>query len=186
MVQRECSMIVITDRKIIFVTPPKCGSSTLHKHFCINNNKYVIGPQFDSRNGRTAIDKHTYIIPYEFLKFEKYIFVRNPYTRAVSLYNHYISYEKSDINFDSFLEEVLINSISNVNFYSPLSQYSYHNCYDNFIQLEFMNEYLLNLKLDPPNIKENVSYNKIKLSNYHKKIIQLWAKEDFKNYNYNM
>jgi len=181
-------MIAIPDKEIIFVTPPKCASSTLHKHFCINNNKYIIGPQFDRRNGKIAIDKHTYAIPFEFLKFKKYIFVRNPYNRAISLYNHYLLHEDitycKSINFDTFLEEILMGSMKNINFYSSLSEYSRYNCYENFIQIEFMNEYLKSLDLDPPTIKENVSSNQIKLSNYNKKIIQLWAKEDFESFNY--
>lgn len=179
-------MIALTNKKIIFVTPPKCCSTTLHKHFCKDQeNIYIIGPQFDNRNGRKAIDKHTYAIPFEFSKFEKFIFVRNPYSRAISLFNHYIIYNEI-IDIDTFIIEVLIPSISDISLYSPISEYSNYNCYDNFIQIEFLNQCLINLGLNPPTIKENVSpNNNIILSDYHKKLIQIWAKEDFKNYLYN-
>lgn len=180
-------MIALTSKKLIFITPPKCCSTTLHKHFCKSEeNIYIIGPQFDSRNGKRAIDKHTYMIPFEFSKFEKYIFVRNPYTRAISLFNHYNMHDEK-IDIDTFMSEILIPSRNNLDLYSPISEYANYNCYDNFIQIEFLNQCLINLGLNPPIIKENVSpNNKITLSHYHKKLIQIWAKEDFKNYLYNI
>jgi hypothetical protein len=82
-------VIVLPEKKALIITPPKCGSTSIHQHFA-KEGVFVIGPQGDDGD----IDKHTNKIPFDFRDFKKYIIVRNPIDRFVSLWNHYCQWIK--------------------------------------------------------------------------------------------
>jgi len=107
------SMILLKKEKKIILTPAKCGSSTLDYIFTESPNSNGIkyhGPQF----GLPHIEKHTNVLPYEIQN--RYankgetgtigIAVRNPYTRALSIYNHYLRYDKPEEGINSFTDFV--------------------------------------------------------------------------------
>lgn len=77
-------MIALENHKLLILTPPKCGSTSLHAAMC--NSRVggfrVIGPQGD--NGE--IEKHTCCIPYPFEDWRRVMVVRHPIDRAWSLW----------------------------------------------------------------------------------------------------
>jgi hypothetical protein len=79
-------MIVIPDRKAVIITPPKCGSTTLHELLYPYGYR-VDGPQFGKSDD---IGKHTTVLTYGTYKYRVYCLIRDPRDRFASLYNHYI------------------------------------------------------------------------------------------------
>jgi len=79
-------MIIFPDKKLVVVTPYKCGSTSLHSMLCNPDHGgiYCIGPQFGCE-----IDKHTFEIPYAAKDYYVCVVVRDPMTRVVSLWTQY-------------------------------------------------------------------------------------------------
>jgi len=171
-------MIIFRDKEILFITPPKCASTTLHEFFCYqDNNIYTIGPQVDG-----AIDKHTSHMPwfaYGIKCYQRYIIVRNPLTRVESLFNHLQKHE--DIDKDTFISSIKEDKIP---FAKPISKIYHRSCYDNYIQLENMETVFKKLNLSIPPVKINKSKNKYKFSQEEIESIMDWAKFDLDAFNY--
>lgn len=106
-------MILLNKEKKIILTPAKCGSSTLDYIFTkspLSDGILCHGPQF----GLPDIEKHTNVIPYEVQnRFQNtgdtgtvIVAVRNPYTRALSIYNHYLRFDHKEEDINSFTDFV--------------------------------------------------------------------------------
>ena len=92
-------MIVIPDRKAVIITPPKCGSTTLH-HLLMPFGYRVDGPQFGKVDD---IGKHTTSLTYGTFKYKVYCLIRDPRDRFVSIYNHYVR-DQGFISPEQFIE----------------------------------------------------------------------------------
>lgn len=78
-------MILLLDRRIVIITPPKTASDSLHHLFCACppwNGQCLIGRHHG------VIDKHFPEVPLEADGFKVLLTVRNPYDRLVSLWLH--------------------------------------------------------------------------------------------------
>ena len=169
-------MIIFREKKILFITPPKCGSTTLHEFFCEeDNNIYVIGPQLDG-----VIDKHTCITPFFAQKdYQRYLIVRNPLTRVESIFNHLQCFNNMDKN--TFIDEIKEDKIP---FAKPISKIYHADNYDNYIKLENMQSALKKLNLPVPPHRLNKSKRKYKFSQEEIESIMDWAKFDLDAFNY--
>lgn len=100
-------MIVFRDKKVCIVTPPKCGTTSLHHVMCPPGH-FCEGPQLDN-----VVGKHTWVLPF-FVRsniedFTILIATRHPYRRLLSLYGHYKSWwEQPDTTFEDFIFNVVI------------------------------------------------------------------------------
>ena len=86
--------------KFIFIRVPKTGSDSLYKMLPPSNNPTESG-------GHESIQKHQQYLKNTFSSYYSFGFVRNPWDRAVSLYEYcletYLADRYKDIvNFDSF------------------------------------------------------------------------------------
>jgi hypothetical protein len=101
-------MIFSLEKRVVLFTPPKCAANTLHEVLCRDGCKCVIGPQFDG-----GTDIHTTSMPWEVWdrpdEFTFAVSVRNPFTRAASLFGHYKGYwPKPHLRFEEFLEQFVV------------------------------------------------------------------------------
>lgn len=78
-------MIALPEQRALILTPPKTAASTLHRLFCEAGGP---GMWIYGLNAAGLADKHASTKPAEFAEFTLLLSVRNPYDRAVSLYNH--------------------------------------------------------------------------------------------------
>lgn len=85
-------MIYSPTNKVIIITPPKTGSTSLHFSLCQAWNwVHIVGPQVDGH-----IEKHTLRVPL-FVKQQEadhtcLMIVRSPYARLWSLYQHWLNH----------------------------------------------------------------------------------------------
>ncbi len=86
-------MVILPDRHVVIITPPKCGSTSIHTYYQERGGIWCIGPQGDKQE----IDKHTVHVPFQFKDYRKYVVIRNPKDRFLSLYYHYCRW---DLNVD--------------------------------------------------------------------------------------
>jgi hypothetical protein len=106
-------MIALEEQKIILMTPNKCASSTLHEVFCHSpwNGLYVIGPQGPWKscgfNAINVIGKHTTELCWEHKEWKKYIVIRDPFDRFISLWKHYCKYHDVDVTLEQFVDLVV-------------------------------------------------------------------------------
>jgi hypothetical protein len=86
-------MIVIQERKIAIMTPPKCGTHALHAGLSAPPFRCLTycGPSRTETPDQLKYDWHSYIWPNETGCCKKLIVVRCPYQRLVSLYAHHCS-----------------------------------------------------------------------------------------------
>jgi hypothetical protein len=84
-------MIYLEKQRIVILTPPKCGTHSLHAALCRepHGGVTVIGP---SMNGR-GIDRHATQIPNEAEDCQIVAVVRNPFDRLVSLWHHLVRFD---------------------------------------------------------------------------------------------
>ena len=79
-------MILLIERRIVILTPPKTASDSLHRALCSGyGGVMVVGDSMYPGN----VDKHTTKIPNEASGFKVLATVRQPLDRLVSLYCHY-------------------------------------------------------------------------------------------------
>jgi hypothetical protein len=86
-------MILLLERRICILTPPKTASDTLHRVFCAGppwNGLALVGPHHG------VIDKHYPHVPAEADGFSVLLAVRNPLARLVSLWFHKSRCERYD------------------------------------------------------------------------------------------
>lgn len=92
----------------MILTPPKCGTNTLHAVLPAHGARIVYGPQFDGNVGEhTAVwefDVWSRLASYRFA-----VAIRHPYTRALSLFGHYLAYWPAPhLEFRDFLEQIVV------------------------------------------------------------------------------
>lgn len=118
-------MIFLRKEKTIIFTPPKCGSTTLNHVFTETPNVNSIicnGPQL----GLPHIEKHTNVLPFEVQNYHYHtnkvgriaIAVRNPYTRALSIYNHYLQFDTPEKDINSFADFVKYRLVTGGHYFS--------------------------------------------------------------------
>lgn len=80
-------MIILPNQRIAIMTPPKCGTNTLHN--ILGNDRWrglcYVGPTPISP---ASYDRHVNKWPNEVLRFRKLVVVRHPLIRLVSMYLH--------------------------------------------------------------------------------------------------
>jgi len=103
-------MIVFHEKKLVVVTPYKCGSTSLHSMLCSpdHGGVYTIGPQFDG----SETDKHTFDIPYAAKDYYVCVVVRDPMTRVVSLWTQHCKFHGWK-SFDWWVDNELANDCKN-------------------------------------------------------------------------
>jgi SAM-dependent methyltransferase len=205
---KEGKMIHLRRENIIIFTPHKCGSTTLNYIFteAPNSNGILInGPQL----GLPDIEKHTNVLPFEiqnrhFNKDKKGIIaiaVRNPYTRALSIYNHHLTFDNPKV--DSFADFVKYRLVTGGHYFSQ-TLYSFcktictpiprqlkpDTFWPNYcIHLETLEKDIINLGFDPyviP-IKNKTQKKLATLDDYTPETIALvraWGEMDFNCFGY--
>ena len=81
-------MIVFENRKLLIVTPPKCGSTALHQCLCKSrlNGIWCVG-ESPVDGGGFHVDKHNARVPFAWKSFRRVLVVRDPMTRLRSLWS---------------------------------------------------------------------------------------------------
>ena len=84
-------MILLEKCRTLIITPPKCGTHSLHLALCREpyGGVTVIGPSM----GGGRIDRHVTTIPCEADDFTIVAVVRNSYDRLVSLWHHLVRFD---------------------------------------------------------------------------------------------
>ena len=102
-------MIAIESLGIVIITPPKNASSSLHTVLCgaKYGGVYIEGPL----PGVEPIDieAHTTLVPRRWANLKKFVAIRNPYRRAVSLYLHQVQFFGYRDGFPSFVRDKLLH-----------------------------------------------------------------------------
>lgn len=172
-------MILLPDKEILLITPPRCGSTSLHHALCQESNGvYIMGPQLDAAR---PIEKHTFAIPHQAIHYKKYIVVRNPYDRISSFYHHYCKYSKNPIGFRDYIEQRVIPHIDPDCY--PITSILLE--YDAYLKIEQINVQLKIIGIDVEIPKLNVSDIKdIPWTNDLEYLIKIWGSNDFVRFNY--
>ena len=99
-------MIILPEQKVVIVTPPKCGSTSLHEMFCVQQSSglFVVD---------AAHDKHTTIVPWNFCRFRLAMVVRNPFDRLRSLWLHWRRFVDARCEFETFIHSLIKGDITN-------------------------------------------------------------------------
>lgn len=84
-------MIILPEREIVIITPPKTGSNYLHH--AITEKFWVYGQTGEH------VTQHSTIVPEQFKDFDFYVSARNPYYRLFSIFRHYVCYHKYSRNY---------------------------------------------------------------------------------------
>jgi len=84
-------MLIIPHRRILIITPPKCGSRSINAALCQRWGAQVwCGPSMGGRGE----DHHNARIPFGKEPYEKYVVVRHPLDRLASLWRHLVDAAK--------------------------------------------------------------------------------------------
>jgi hypothetical protein len=166
-------MIALLDKKLLILTPPKCGSTSLHTYLCQHvDSVFIIGPQLDGR-----IDKHTGRIPFDFRNYKRYLVVRNPYTRFISLYKHHLlfnQYKSVDEFIKTYHKNPFNQNISDV-----------YKIQFNYWKLENLSQCLKDAGISYKVPLLNESEERSEGLTLEQKIkISQWAKPDCESFNY--
>lgn len=100
-------MILLRQQEICILTPPKCGTTSLHWAMC-PPAIFCEGPQLDN-----VIGKHTWVLPWsvrnEIANHTVLIVGRHPYRRILSLFGHWkMWWGRPDSTFREFIETIVI------------------------------------------------------------------------------
>lgn len=172
-------MIVNAKRRWVYVGAPKTGSSTLH---CL-----LAFPPF---NGVASECQHDSVPPDE--SYRTFISVRNPYSRAVSLYSHYQKIEGRQLGFEEFLRLLLGGSATGALRYHQTQAAFYRGLRaDAMIRLESIHFNLHELQLvgEPfivpwENRLTDVAWQWLYEDRRLLGLVRDWAGEDFERYGY--
>lgn len=189
-------MILLPDKRIVYVDPTKTGSQSLDLIFKqLHRGQYIRIPN-------QSTDKHNRVIPTELADCEILASVRNPYERVFSLYKMDIRLNLTfhadvDKGFDHYLDCVLDLDEKYPHDHNDVSVYRYFSCskwlemydVDYVVRMEHMLEDLdkhglscpRNVVMNPGNYEE--SWDSENKSERISKI-NAWARKDFENYGY--
>lgn len=203
-------MIINHEKKWIYIGPPKTGSTAIsflltdgkynpNKYdFKLKNNNNFFGINEDGQHTPWPPNK----INDKYKDYFIFISVRNPFSRIVSLWRHWVFGKnfqettiKKDVSLNEFLIMVIENRIDNGNGFFTYTLTDWVSNYNSFIKQENIKDDLLNLNIhqydfDVPIINKAMFSNKIKIdwkTIHNKNTIDLtikWAKKDFENFNY--
>lgn len=177
-----------------FIHIPKCGGTTVEKLIFNDNN---------GRNGTLPLSDHSTIESFKnFYYFYIFTYVRNPYTRVISVFNYYMQngngtrkdrkvfLNKKNKSLDTFLDHFNSKNLSHLN----TQTYYLKNC-DNIDYIARFENYTEELKFILKKLNCNVK-NIIHCRKKEKKNYLITPKfinqvnsiylEDFKNFNYNI
>ena len=185
-------MIVDEQRRVCIITPPKCGTTSLHDALCPPAIR-CDGPQFDG-----IISKHTHILPIyikDSIQHWRILFLaRNPFSRLLSLYGHWIQYWEGGQSgtLQQFVETIVIPQHSAF-LCSPLSCWvrTFYNVNPDINWETFQFEkrdtillkYGLNTDIPKLNVSEHGSYEEEYTPNLIR-FVQHWARYDFELFGY--
>ena len=199
-------MIINNKKKWVYIGPPKTGSTAVS--YILTDGKYkknyIAEDLSVNFEGKEVNGQHTPWPPKKLkIKYNDhkvFISVRNPFSRIVSLYNHWKNgknYGRELLSKNKTLEEfiylVLKKSLSNNGFFhNTITDWVYR--YDSFIKQENLNNDLKMLNIhfndfEIPTINKNqkVALNKDWREEHNKKTIKMtikWAEKDFYNFGY--
>lgn len=179
-----------------FIHIPKCGGTTIEKLLFNENN---------IRNGKLPCSVHSTISEFKnFYSFFIFSFVRNPYTRIISVFNYYMNNgngtnkdknmisNKKTITLNNFLDLYSKDNIPHLNTQFYYLKNSEHiNYIAKFENYDNELNYILSFIQYKNKNKNYVSYRKSKQQNhlitpnFINKVNEIYA-VDFKNYNYKM
>lgn len=199
-------MILNNEKKWLYIGPPKTGSTAVS--YILTDGKYNKNYPVENLNvnfeGIEINGQHTPWPPKRLSsKYDDYyvfISVRNPFSRIVSLYNHWKygkNYKDELFSKEKTLEEfmclVLKKKLSNNGFFhTTITDWVYK--YDSFIKQEKLNNDLKMLNIhssdfEIPIINKNqkVESKKHWKKEHNKRTIKMtieWAEQDFYNFGY--
>lgn len=160
-------MIILPEHRLNLVTPPKCGSTSLHEALCRNpelRGIFVLGPSGDSGKFNRTICKHTIYAPMEYHNHDYVVVVRHPRDRFISLYYHYLRWHKNDqISFEVYASRWRANVFKGEWFYHFTIAMLIAELHTNFriVDIEDMPEFLaeqgINVKLPKLHTSESRS-----------------------------
>jgi len=199
-------MIINNKKKWIYIGPPKTGSTALS--YILTDGKYNKNDSFEDLNvnfeGTEINGQHTPWPPKKLSsKYNDYyvfISVRNPFSRIVSLYNHWKygeNYKESlfskEKNLEQFMNLVLNKSLSNNGFFD-ITITNWVSKYNSFIKQENLHNDLKKLNIHSNdfeipiiNKNEKVESKKNWKKEHNKTTIEMtikWAEKDFYNFQY--
>lgn len=175
-------MIVSLYHKLAIVTPPKCGSTSLHFRLCEQGpGMYVIGPQCDGN-----YEKHTTLLPWmvKANDCQVILIVRNPFTRAHSLWLHYRKFG-GQWDFQTWVERILITGENAFNW--TISYMTRELEYDHYVKLEYIQDTFKqrwDIDLSLPRLNQLHDDSPIQWTNRIVDLIQVWGHWDFEKFNY--
>lgn len=178
-------MIAIKNKKIILITPFKCGSTSLNNAFGgVNYSNVVIGPC--SQYHLEHVDVHTPFIPTLFYGYKRIIVCRNPYSRAESMYSqHKVWCDHNNlpqIDIDTYIREKLLVMDINAPSLLPLCKLYEVSEWETFWKLEDIDSHAKDFEIDIPNL--NVSKSKQSFTDKQKLDLRPWAEKDCELFDY--
>jgi hypothetical protein len=101
-------MLLLNAQKILIFTPNKCASTSLNETLTGKMNaQMILGPQGPWRQHGfdydDCIGKHSMFVPFWCQNWEKWLIVRDPYDRFISLWKHYCRYHEHDVDLEHFI-----------------------------------------------------------------------------------
>ena len=100
-------MLLNQDSRVCVLTPPKCGSSTLHKSLRKVGFRSCLTKQFDGN-----VEKHGNQLPWEVTKrgYKILLAVRDPMDRVLSLFSHHKYWwnKHAKSNLEEFLLQIVV------------------------------------------------------------------------------
>lgn len=160
--------LISEEKEICILWSPKAGSATACEIFfkyCnidYSKHKWIHDARIEYQN-----KFYTRLSKIDLSSFKIFQIVRNPYTRCISSFFHYLKYCNNDISFNDYLTRLLFNQLS-------CETGSYHSC------IQFMTDKLLgvlkleNLESDIDSINQkfglNLEYAKYDTHSWSKKI----------------
>ena len=175
-------MIPIVDKSVLLITPPKCGSTTLHDHLCCKlGYPWMIGPS--KYGGVVKYDKHSAEIPEEWPHLKPVILVRNPLTRISSLYSHHVSW-CSWKGIEHFSKDQFIDSVAAGNdlFYQAITKR--YSRYVGYWKIENIESELNDIGIAGVVGVSNKSKKKFAFSDKQLGRIDSWIDSDSKEFGY--
>ena len=197
-------MILNNEKKWLYIGPPKTGSTAIS--YVLTDGKYNKNEFIQDSNlnfkGIEINGQHTPWPPdklsSEYDDYNVFISVRNPFSRIVSLYNHWKygqNYENElflkEKTLEEFMELVLNKKLSNDGFFHYTIT-DWVSRYSSFIKQENLQNDLRMLNIhsidfNVPIINEKLGSTKHWKEEHNKKTIEMtieWAKKDFYNFEY--